>query len=228
MIRCASFDIGQKNFCVYIEEFDPNELTNIHRPAIEYNTDGTCTAEMEDTLKKVFKNGKSILHINADITDGCKGKFNVRLFQNMTLFLRKHISEFDKCDFIIIEQQMKINLKATKLGQHCYSFFQITYSQKEQKEKKIVIFPSYHKTQVLGAQKGLNKKGKMTAMSKAKRKKWSVEKASEILNLRGEFARDALLQIQKKKDDLADTITQLQAFKYRHYCKRSAIQRFTL
>ena len=57
-------------------------------------------------------------------------------------------------------------------------------------------------------------------MEKSRRKKWSVEQSIEILNNRGEIKILNKLTSAKKKDDLADVITQLQAFKYLAYVER--------
>jgi hypothetical protein len=54
-------------------------------------------------------------------------------------------------------------------------------------------------------------------MTKPQRKKWSVQKVTEILENRGETDILDGMKKKKKKDDLADVVVQLQAFKYRHY-----------
>jgi hypothetical protein len=41
-----------------------------------------------------------------------------------------------------------------------------------------------------------------------------VDKALEILNVRGDVENIEKIQTAKKKDDLGDVITQLQAYKY--------------
>ena len=51
-------------------------------------------------------------------------------------------------------------------------------------------------------------------MDKPQRKKWSVQKAVEILTMRGESNILESLTTAKKKDDLADVVCQLQAYKY--------------
>ena len=110
---------------------------------------------------------------------------------------------------------------AIKLGQHCYSYFTFKYGR----FKTIVEYPAYHKTQILGAEKikNVTKKGKITykAVKKPARKKWSVQKALDILEKRGDV--DSILQIvnTSKKDDLSDVITQLQSFKYLAYVDQS-------
>lgn len=58
-------------------------------------------------------------------------------------------------------------------------------------------------------------------MSKPQSKKWSTEKAINILMERGDT--DTLDEIigSKKKDDLADTLIQLQSFKFLRYVDKS-------
>ena len=112
----------------------------------------------------------------------------------------------------------KHNPMAVKLGQHCYSYFTFKYGR----YKKVVEFPAYHKTHILGAPKEAGKKMKngnikYKAMGKPKRKKWSIEKASYILGLRGELEVLNKLKNKGKKDDLADVVCQLQAAKVLMY-----------
>jgi hypothetical protein len=126
---------------------------------------------------------------------------------------------FDRCSIVVIEQQMSFkqaqNTMALKLGQHCYSYFIFRYPITQDgdfvfdESKEIIEFPAYYKTQVMGAPKVNGK-----AMSKPDRKKWSTEKAIDILMERGDT--DTLDEIigSKKKDDLADTLIQLQSFKF--------------
>ena len=57
-------------------------------------------------------------------------------------------------------------------------------------------------------------------MEKPERKKWAVNKAIQILTDRKEFEVLASLTNKKKKDDLADTLCQLQAMKYRFFVEK--------
>ena len=97
---------------------------------------------------------------------------------------------------------------ALKLGQHCFSYFTILYSI----FKTTIEFPSYHKTQVLGARKKL---------SKGERKDWAVNQAVDILLDRDDNKSLEQLSSKKKQDDYSDTIVQLQAFKYLLYVDQS-------
>lgn len=230
-IWIASFDIGSKNFAFYVEEMDKVSLmkiTNVPKTK-RYNDDGTPTKNMQKVLDSVCRNGKTILHINSDLTKNCcKGKtLDPETFHNMTDLLDSYCDYWDKCCCFVVEQQMqfgkmKRNPKAMKLGHHCQSYFIFRYGR----FKQVLEFPAYHKTQVLGCQKIKGKqfkngKYRWKAVDKPTRKKWSVMKATKILEDRGEEETINNIKTKTKKDDLADTLTQLQAFKYLCFVEKS-------
>ena len=196
--------------------------------AKRYNINGTPTKEMQTILDEVFSNGTIILHKNLDLTKNCdpKCKLDPETFHNMVDVLDTYASYWDKCSAFVIEEQMsfgkKMNKIAMKLGQHCYSYFIFKYGR----FKTVIEFPAYYKTQILGAPKVEGKpcksgKKRYKAMEKPDRKKWSIDKAIEILTSRGELNVLEGLTSVKKKDDLADVLTQLQAFKYKVYVDKS-------
>jgi hypothetical protein len=221
----ASFDIGKKNFSFYIEECnldDFSSLSNIPKKN-RYNPNGTCTDEFETLLKKVYCNGKKMLLRNLDITEGTNKEkyFDSDLCHNLTEVLDTYSDYWEKVDYIVVEQQMsfgtKVNTMALKIAQHCESYFMIRYGR----SKKIVEFPSYHKTQVMGSEKieKVTKAGKKTFknVDKPARKKWAIETAYGILTEREDFDTIDEITSSKKKDDLSDVIVQAQAFKYLHF-----------
>jgi hypothetical protein len=219
LIWCASFDIGKKNFAFYIEEMDKKDLLHLENiPKCDrYNPDGTTTPLFEKVIQKVCVNGKTILFKNSDLTDGCKAGtyLDSEIYYNMNDLLDKYKEYWDKCSVFVIEEQMRFGkIMNLKLEQHCYSYFSVVYGR----FKQIVVFPAYHKTQVLGCQKiqKETKKGKITykAIDKPARKKWSIQKANIILQDRNDLETILNLTSKKKKDDLADVLCQLQAFKY--------------
>lgn len=221
--RVASFDIGKKNFAFCVEEFDSKQLQLTPRPVLRYDKAGIPSAEYQNSLESVYKNGTVILFKNSDITHGAvAGSYtNSDLFQNMYDLLDEYIEEWDKCSTFIIEQQMSfgkaVNTLALKLGQHCYSYFVFKYGR----FKTIIEWPAYHKTQVLGAGKTMTrtKKGKIRwiTLGKTARKKWAVIQARKILTLRADNQTLELLNSVRKRDDLADTLCQLQSYKYLIY-----------
>lgn len=223
IIYCASFDIGKKNFSFYIESFSVSELEKIKNiPKINrYNADGTATNEMKEILQKVYLNGETVLHCNLDLTKNCNKAeiLDSETYHNMVSALDDYKEQLDLCSFIIIERQMsfgkKMNLMAVKLAQHCYSYFVMRYGR----EKTVIEFDAFHKTQVLGAPKiggktCKNGKVKYKAMSQIQRKKWAVTRALEILEERNDVEAISNIQKAKKKDDFCDSFLQLQAAKY--------------
>lgn len=227
-IRVASFDIGKKNFSFCVEDIDLTLLKDVRNISKlkRYNASG-CSTEMQELLDQVCMNGEIVLHQNVDLTANCdaKKKLDPQTFINMYDVLDEYKDYWDRCDDIVIEEQMsfgrKTNTMALKLGQHCYSYFVFHYHG----TKNITVIPAYHKTQVFGAPKidHVSKTGRVTkkAMDKAKRKKWSVEKAYEIFELRQDQNGIAQLDDSRKKDDLADTLVQLQAYKYLRYVDKT-------
>jgi hypothetical protein len=226
VINIASIDIGKTNFAFYIEEVNLTNLRNISNIPLEsrYNENGTLTETMEKLLKEVHKTGKTILYKNENLTiDTDKSKYlDKNIFYNMIDHLDKYKSYFEKCDYILIEMQLKRNTMAMKLGQHCYSYFAIRYGR----GKQIIEFPAYYKTQILGAEKIFDKKyknGKIKwkTMDQRSRKKWAVKKALEILEDRGEV--DIASEIKsvkrgkKKLDDICDNKLMIEAFKYMYF-----------
>jgi hypothetical protein len=230
IIWSASFDIGKKNFAFYIEEYnieDINNQKNITKNK-RYNKDGTTTKEFSKVIKNICLNGKTIIFKNSDLTIGCDKKkyLDKQIYYNMYDLLDNYKEYWDKCSYFVIEQQMSFgnrrNTMALKLGQHCYSYFVYRYGRFG---KDIFEFPAYHKTQVLGAQK-IQKKlksGKISykAIDKPARKKWSIIKATEILENRNELEIMNQLKSKKKKDDLADVLCQLQAFKFLYFIDKT-------
>ncbi len=85
-------------------------------------------------------------------------------------------------------------------------------------KKEVIVFPSRYKTLILGAPKMIkNRNNKIKKMSGAQRKKWAVEKAGYIFSLRKDIKSLSELNSRKKKDDPADAIVMLQAYKVMIY-----------
>jgi len=209
---------------------DCESLKNIKNVSVKgrYNDNGTPSKGMKNILDKVCMNGKTILHKNSDLTKNCvPGKYlDPETFYNMNDLLDSYYDYWDKCSYFVIEQQMSFgnrrNPMALKLGQHCYSYFTFRYGR----FKEVIEFPAYHKTQVLGCEKLQGKKFKngkyrWKAIDKPARKKWSIVKATEILTDRMEEDTIKNIKTKSKKDDLADTLTQLQAFKFLCFVNKS-------
>ena len=223
----VAFDPGKVNFAFIIEEVDKDMLKDIACPIKKDRfikngrKDVTPTEKYIDFLEEFYHCGKTILCSNNDITDNkddnkddkkSKGKgsksLDADLFLRLTQLLDDHKEYFDKCSTIIIEQQMSfgrsINTMAIKIAQHTYSYFLFRYGN----SKKIVEFPSYNKTQILGAPGGLDK---------PKRKKWAIEKANEIWTLRGDMDTIDMIAKKKKKDDMSDCLLHVLSYIVHNY-----------
>jgi hypothetical protein len=217
----ASFDIGSKNFAFYIEEFDRDIYETIKFPPVSrrYNPDGTCTSIFQIEIDKMIAKSRTVLFKNTDISGGKSYKSNLmneELFNRMYDLLDKYKPYFDRCESFIVEQQMKCNMRAIKLGQHCLSYFVSNYGR----FRDVVEFPAYYKTQVLGIQKTLkllkNGRERYLAPPKPIRKKWAVVKALELLTTRNESYVGDQIKASSKRDDMSDCLVQLQAYKIRY------------
>ena len=186
-------------------------------PMKTHECDGSPSPEMKCILKELFRNGKTVYHDNVDISRDADSLNDI--CYNMYKYLTSIKNILKDCEYVVIEQQLSRNVKAFKLAQTCASFFIFEFENK----MNVVDFPAFHKTCVLGAPRTLkvakNGKRKWKTLSKSERKKWSVKKALEILQCRDE--KDTLdnIKTKRKKDDLADTITMCQAFKFIFFVK---------
>lgn len=200
MLRIAAFDIGKKNFAFVVQEFETHEL------------------ELAKTKDKLYVTGKIILFKNVNLTNGCKKCYlDPRTFINMTDTLDTYKHIWDTCSAFVIEQQMsfgrKRNTMALKLGQHCYSYFSIFYRD----FKKVIEFPSYHKTQMLDAPKKFGRikktyKNGKSKMIKDNHKKWSIRLATHILEMKKDLEHLEVLNKMKKKDDVSDCLLMIYAY----------------
>jgi hypothetical protein len=139
--------------------------------------------------------------------------------------LDEYIELFRQSHYIIIESQLLGNIKAVRLQQHYMSL--IYEKTRNQGFRPLIIeFNPELKTKLLGAPKEVK--------TKPQRKKWCVEKAIEILNERGENKVAEEIFIRKrskgegknKKDDIADGICMVRAFK-KIWCEQKEWKKFT-
>jgi hypothetical protein len=227
-IWIASFDIGKKNFSFYVEEIDVSNLKLLKNVSKDkrYNSDGTCREEFVSILENIYQNGKKILLKNVDLTeDTDKDKyFDSDICYNMFDILDEYSEYWNKLSYVIVEKQMafgkKINTMALKLGQSCQSYFMMNYGR----ELKVIEFPAYYKTLILGAPQTETKtktgKIKYKTLGDRERKKWSVKEGFYILSLRNDYETMSEIGEMKKRDDVNDVLIQLQAFKYLFFVER--------
>ena len=167
------------------------------------------TADYTKFLDEFYHCGRTILCANhsLDVPDTVKKRgsrsLSAGVFLQLTEMFDRYRPYLDHCSTIVIEQQMsfgsRINTMAIKIAQHAYSYFLFRYGN----AKTIIEFPSYNKTQLLGAPAGL---------AKPQRKKWAVEKANEIWTLRGDLEASGYVMSKRKKDDMSDCLLHVLAY----------------
>lgn len=200
----AAFDMGTRNFAFCVEESkQPSENVRI-KPT--FDLEGNPTSDYAQYLKKIYHKGRLIECYKVDLIEYSK----VNGIGNIYLALNAVLDQFgrlwDAVDIVLIEQQMaygrnKANIQALRLAQHCLSYFYTIYGG----FKKIIEWPSTHKTRVLGCPIALRRTHKT-------RKQFSIDLAGQILKER----KDPLLERYSsfdKKDDISDCILMIQTYK---------------
>lgn len=131
-----------------------------------------------------------------------KGKCTINeIILNLNIFLDTKLDLIKTCNIMIVERQMPINHQAVRISQHVISYLCLHVSNN-------ILLPGIYeimnkcKHKILDCPNGLKR---------LDLKKWSVEKATEIMYEWGD--QNGLLEIgkYKKKDDIADTVCQAEA-----------------
>jgi hypothetical protein len=130
--RVASIDVGYRNFCIAVEEYD--------LPIRSKNP--------ED----IFSGRLKFFH-NQDFGAKKKGADENPILKAILDWLEVHKERFDECDDIIIEQQLKTNPFAQKIEHMVHGWFLSQYGL----TKNVGPFSATHKTRVLNAPKKMNK-----------------------------------------------------------------------
>lgn len=127
---------------------------------------------------------------------------NVHLFADITKFLDGYRDYFATTDLVIVERQILPNYVAIRVMQHTISYFNILFPN-----LTVVDQDPKVKHRELGAPKDIT--GNTL-------KRWDVDKAKELLDIRQDMIGKSLLRrVPGKLDDVCDTIIQVEAF-----CKR--------
>jgi hypothetical protein len=201
-----SIDVGVKNLALYIENFNKDIVAS-------------CS-----TIDEVCCTGKTIFLARLDLyKEGeCKCKIPDIVYERFINFFKLYSKYISECDCVIIEEQMyAFNKIAPQMGSMIKMYFALTYPNIP------VIFVSPKiKTRLLGADKKIKDKHL---------KKWVDEKINDFMEKRKDSAIDfvrsknsydghiyvekEILECEvagnnKKTNDYADAICQLQAFKY--------------
>lgn len=129
-----------------------------------------------------------------NIIENCEEK---GMYTTLTIFLDTYYDIFSQSHVFVIEKQLSENYIAVRLSQHTLTYFLIKFTD----NVYICEIDARVKSMMFGV-KDLNSRGL---------KKWSVEKAKEICLARGDEASYNVLERKTpKRDDLADTVTQLE------------------
>jgi hypothetical protein len=123
------------------------------------------------------------------------------LYKNINNILNNYKKYFNTTHYIIIEKQLPINYQATRVAQHIISYF-INHLTDAPLLPSIVEIDPKLKGKLLKAPKGLNKK---------ELKVWAVKHARELMLKRDDKYSLTIFDKTKKKDDLADTLCQIEA-----------------
>lgn len=127
------------------------------------------------------------------------------IYNMITQILDQYLDLFNTCHMVIVERQVPFNYLAVRVSQHVLSYFMIKL-QDNPLLPIIMEVDNKLKSRQLQAPSNLNERGI---------KKWSIDKAIEILTSRNDtYALNILREeIKKKKklDDLADTVCQVEA-----------------
>ena len=101
----------------------------------------------------------------------------------------------EKCDSIVIEQQMMANIRAQRVAQHIWSWCHAKYPG-----KVVTFFPSHQKTQYFLGKNKLDAK---------QRKTWSIKKVCTLLEEMEPNCREMYNSVDGKKDDICDAYLQM-------------------
>lgn len=149
--------------------------------------------------KDVSPKTEMMAKIDFTVVDSEDEPNNSNLYFSLIEFMNSYVDWFPTINVVIIERQMAVNYKMLRMSQHI-----ITYCLMKISHATIIEIQPKLKTRMLDAPFKLDKR---------EVKKWSVEKAMELLTIRKDFPTIDLINStpKRKKDDLADTITQIEA-----------------
>ncbi|CCV02460.1 RuvC-like Holliday junction resolvase [Armadillidium vulgare iridescent virus] len=202
-IYIASFDIGKINFAYCIEKTSIADLQS------STSVDDMClkgSLISIDNVRLVSYPKKSPVIRQRGPRKGTSYKPSGRYtFDLLFTFLEERKEQWNRCHIFVIEQQMNQNKEGQKISYHLEAYFKTIYGL----FKEVLLFPSYHKTQVFQDPEEKYKK-----ISYSKRKKACIDKATNILQSRDDQTTICKLERSKKRDDMCDVICQLQAYKW--------------
>lgn len=231
-MRALSIDIGVHNTAFYLEEFEEQEIKdvlkkhNLSKSEKRYDQNGLAIGPYKKIVDDVCQIGNCVFVEKVNLSDKKGAQFDLQTFINFTYFLDTHKKLMDTVDVIVIEQQLKTNPMAQRVEQHCISWFTFNYLD----TKEIIVFPSRNKYLMLGLPKNVfdEKKKIVRKITKNERKKWACDFTLSILTNKKIIQKENIINSKElldyifiknsdKKDDVSDTICQLNAYKIKKY-----------
>lgn len=195
-LKIVSIDPGTTHFCLRVEErvgkqslktiqfikTNLGDRTHLKKKTVSNDTDqalfGTCAPENEELPYAAGFNGPN------------------RLYGRVTRLLDR--IDLSGVHLIVIEGQVKMNYKMTRMGQHVISYFVQRTLHENLCPLIVEVDPKLKTAHLAEKPKDV--------------KKWSVERAREIAQERNDEEGLKLLQLKGKVNDFADTLVQVEYF----------------
>lgn len=236
-VRLLSIDVGIHNMAFYMEEIDEKELNELckgcrlNKGEKRFNENGEAIGKYQELVQRISVHGECLFVQKLNLSEKKGNQFDLQIFVNLSKFLNDNKLLMDTVNKVIIEQQLKTNPMAQRIEQHCISWFTFHYSV----SKEIIVFPSRNKYIFIGMpKKMINKKTQtLKKITKTQRKKWACDVTLELLKQKEiqsvEKSKDGNIvtasqllhyifkENAAKKDDISDTICQLNAYKIKTY-----------
>lgn len=220
-ITIISIDIGLRNLGLSKESFSLSTLLSTTPPSDFYNKSGESLPDMKRYISEIGSCGSLTYWEKKDLGDKKAFHAGHSYFTLIEWLDTMRITGiFDDVHVILIEQQMKTNHIALSIMHHIHSYFLIYFGR----FKEVILYQSKHKTRVLGAALTTEVDGKIKAVTKYNRKKWSVTTITQLLNERKDKCSLGILQKEKKKDDLCDTVAQCLSYVVSETLKKQKVK----
>lgn len=127
-----------------------------------------------------------------------KGFNHNNLYSDVITYFDQYYDILHQASIMVIEKQLPNNYNAVRLSQHIITYFMIRYYD----TISIYEIEPRLKSKMLGYDSTVH--GNV--------KRWSISKAIEILTHYNDINGLNILNKEKKKDDLADTVCQIESF----------------
>ena len=180
---------GLRPDCIQICSIDPatlNFAVRVERRYLALYDTGYRLYAVEPVL--FLKNNASV-----KIKERPEG---VSVYSKISAFLDEYIEVIRECHLIIIERQLTMSLRNTRIGQRALSHLIVRLWS----DSVIIEVESCVKGDVLGAPRGCDLK------------EWSPLEAKRLLGIFGDTRSIKTIDDHTKQDDFGDTVCQLEAF----------------